>query len=342
MAKVVTLGEIMMRFSPPGRERFMQAKNFDVNYGGGEANVAISLSNFGHEVYYVTKVPNNALGDCAIAALRKLNVNCNYVARGGKRLGIYYLENGESVRPSSVIYDRGDSSMSKATISDFDFDEIFKNVDLFHVSGITPVLSEQCAEITMNALKSAKKNNVTVSLDLNYRSKLWKYDIEEKQKLIENMMEYVDICFGNARDAAKVLRYSYNNIDFINSDYNICINEENMRRVLEKYNFTYLITTKRNSISASDNALSAVVCGQNKFYEGKEYNLHIVDRVGGGDAFAAGFLHGILSGYSTEYSLEFAIAASAIKHTIPGDINLATVEDIESLLEEDRAGIIKR
>ena len=331
-----------MRFSPPGRERFMQAKNFDVNYGGGEANVAISLSNFGHEVYYVTKVPNNALGDCAIATLRKLNVNCNYVAKGGKRLGVYYLENGESVRPSSVIYDREDSSMSKATISDFDFDEIFKNVDLFHVSGITPVLSSECAEITMEALKSARKNNVTVSFDLNYRAKLWTSNIKENQNLISNMMEYVDICFGNARDAAKVLGYCHNNIDFINGDYNICINEENMRRVLEKYNFTYLITTKRNSISASDNGLSAAVCGKDKFYEGKEYNLHIVDRVGGGDAFAAGFLHGILSGYSTEYSLEFAIAASAIKHTIPGDINLATVEDIESLLEEDRAGIIKR
>lgn len=342
MAKVVTLGEIMIRFSPPGREKFMQAKNFDVNYGGGEANVAASLSNFKHEVYYVTKVPNNVLGDCAIATLRKLNVNCDYVAKGGKRLGIYYLENGESVRPSSVIYDREDSSMSKATISDFDFDEIFKNADLFHVSGITPVLSDQCAEITIEALKSAKKNNVTISFDLNYRSKLWISSIKEKQRLISNMMEYVDICFGNARDAAKALGYFYNNMDFINGDYDICINEENMRKVLERYNFTYLITTKRNSISASDNGLSAAVCGKDKFYEGKGYNLHIVDRVGGGDAFAAGFLHGVLSGYSMEYSLEFAIAASAIKHTIPGDINFATVEDVKSLVDGDGSGRVQR
>ena len=342
MAKVVTLGEIMMRLSPPGREKFMQSKKIDVNYGGAEANVAVSLSNFGHDVYYVTKVPDNVLGNCAIATLRKLNVNCDYVAKGGKRLGVYYLENGESVRPSSVIYDREDSSMSKATISDFDFDEIFKNVDLFHVSGITPVLSDECAEIIMEALKSAKKNNVTVSFDLNYRAKLWTSNIKEKQKLISTMMEYVDICFGNARDAAKALGYCYNNIDFINGDYNICINEENMRKVLEKYNFTYLITTKRNSISASDNDLSAVVCGKEKFYEGKEYNLHIVDRVGGGDAFAAGFLHGILSGYSMKHSLEFAIAASAIKHTIPGDINFATVEDVKSLANGDGAGRVQR
>lgn len=342
MAKVVTLGEIMMRLSPPGCEKFMQAKNFDINYGGAEANVAVSLSNFGHNVYYVTKVPDNEIGNCVIATLRKLNVNCDYVAKGGKRLGIYYLENGESVRPSSVIYDREDSSMSKATVLDFDFDKIFKNIDLFHISGITPVLSDQCAAITMEALKSAKKNNVTVSFDLNYRAKLWKDKIKEKQKLMESMMEYVDICFGNARDAAKALGYCDNNIDFINGDYKICINENNMRKVLEKYNFDYLITTKRNSISASDNGWSAAVCGKEKFYEGKEYNLHIVDRVGSGDAFAAGFLHGILSGYSMEYSLEFAIAAAAIKHTIPGDINFATTEDVRNLADGDGAGRVQR
>ena len=342
MAKVVTLGEIMLRLSPPSRERFIQASNFEINYGGGEANVAASLSIFGHEVYYVTKVPDNEIGKSAIAALRRLNVKCDYVARGGKRLGIYYLENGESVRPSSVIYDREDSSISKASVSDFDFDKIFKGADLFHVSGITPVLSKECAEITMAALKSAKKNNVKVSFDLNYRAKLWKENIEEKQELMSTFMEYVDICFGNARDAAKALGYKDGNIDFINGDYKICINEENMKKVLEKYNFTYLITTKRNSVSASDNGWSAAVYGNNKLYEGKEYDLHIVDRVGGGDAFAAGFLHGILSDKSMEDSLEFAIAAAAIKHTIPGDINYSTVDEVENLVKSDGAGRVQR
>lgn len=342
MAKVVTLGEIMLRLSPPGRERFMQANSFDVNYGGGEANVAASLSNYGHETYFVSKVPANEIGNVALATLKKLGVNCDYVAKGGKRLGIYFLENGESIRPSSVIYDRADSALSEATIADFDFDKIFEGKDLFHVSGITPVLSKECAEITMAALKSAKKNNVTVSFDLNYRAKLWTDGIEEKQKMMASFMPYVDICFGNARDAVKALGYKDGDIDFLDGEYSICINEENMGKVANKYGFKYLITTKRTSLSASDNNFSALVYGDGKLYQAKEYHLHIVDRVGGGDAFASGFLHGAISGYTMEHSLEFAVAAGSIKHTMPGDINYTNVAEVEALIGGDGAGRVQR
>ena len=342
MSKVVTLGEILTRLSPPGNERFIQATSFDINYGGGEANVAVSLANYGHDVIFISKVPDNPIGDCAIASLRKFNVNCDYIARGGKRLGIYYLENGASVRSSNVVYDRENSAISTASFNEFDFDSIFKNTDLFHISGITTVISRQAAEITIEALKSAKRNNVLVSFDLNYRSKLWMNDIEEKQKFMKNAMKYVDICFGNARDAAMVLGYSDGKSDFINGSYDICISEENMRKVLNRYNFKCLITSKRESKSASDNIYSAIVCKKDSFYSSKKYNIHIVDRVGGGDSFAAGFLHGVLSDYTMEQSLEFATAAAAIKHTMPGDLNITTVDEVLKLALGDGAGRVDR
>lgn len=342
MAKVVTLGEIMLRLSPPGNERFMQATSFDINYGGGEANVAVSLANYGHNVSFVSKIPNNAIGDCAIGTLRKFNVNCDHIVRGGHRLGIYFLENGASIRPSSVVYDRANSAIAEAEVSDFNFDEIFMDVDLFHVSGITPVISKKGAEITLAALKSAKKNNVKVSFDLNYRAKLWTEGISEKQEFLSEMMEYVDICFGNPKDAAKMLAFNDGENDFINGDYSICISEENMKKVIEKYNFEYLIATNRQSISASDNGWSSLVCNKEILYKSKKYTLHIVDRVGGGDSFAAGFLHGVLSGYTMEQSLEFATAAAAIKHTIPGDLNITTVDEVLKLALGDGAARVDR
>ncbi|MBS4956964.1 MAG: sugar kinase [Clostridium sp.] len=342
MAKVVTLGEVMLRLSPPGNERFMQATSFDINYGGGEANVAVSLANYGHNVSFVSKIPNNAIGECAIGTLRKFNVNCDHIARGGDRLGIYFLENGASIRPSSVVYDRANSAIAEADVSEFDFDEIFNGVDLFHVSGITPVISKKGAKITLAALKSAKNNNVKVSFDLNYRAKLWTEEISEKQEVLSEMMEYVDICFGNPKDAAKMLAFNDGENDFINGDYSICISEENMKKVIEKYKFEYLITTNRQSISASDNGWSSLVCNSERLYNSKKYNLHIVDRVGGGDSFAAGFLHGVLSDYTMEQSLEFATAAAAIKHTMPGDLNITTVDEVLKLALGDGAGRVDR
>lgn len=342
MAKVVTLGEIMLRFSPPGYERFAQASRFDVNYGGAEANVAASLAQLGNNAAFLSKIPVNAIGDAAIATLKSLGVNCQYIARGGKRLGIYFLENGASIRPSSVVYDRADSSVTQAKATEFDFDKIFNDVDLFHVSGITPVLSQDAADLTLAALKKAKEHSVTVSFDLNYRAKLWTNHIEEKQQMLSDMMPYVDICFGNARDAAKCLGYTENGIDFINGDYNICVNETHMTNVMKRYGFTHLITTLRNSISASDNGWSGAICTDSGLYHGRTYDLHIVDRVGGGDAFAAGVLHGILAEMGDEKALEFGLAAAAIKHTIPGDLNFISAEEVLNLMNTDGAGRVQR
>ena len=342
MAKVVTLGEIMLRLSPPGYQRFTQADNFEINYGGAEANVAASLSQFGHHSLFLSKIPENAIGDAAISTLRSLNVDCDHIARGGKRLGIYFLENGASVRPSSVVYDRADSSVTKASVEEFDFDEIFKDAKLFHVSGITPVLSEDAKKLTFAALKKAKEHHVMVSFDLNYRAKLWTSGVKEKQQMLSEMMEYADICFGNARDAAKCLGYAEDGVDFINGDYSICTDEEHMRNVLNHYHFTYLVTTLRNSLSASDNGWSGAVCTSDDYYKGRDYMLHIVDRVGGGDSFASGFLHGILSNMGSRKSLEFGLAAAAIKHTIPGDLNYVTESEVLSMIESDGAGRVQR
>ena len=342
MAKVVTLGEIMLRLSPPGYQRFTQADSFEINYGGAEANVAASLSQFGHHSLFLSKIPKNAIGDAAISTLRSLNVDCEHIARGGKRLGIYFLENGASVRPSSVVYDRADSSVTKASVEEFDFDEIFKDAKLFHVSGITPVLSEDAKKLTFAALKKAKEHQVMVSFDLNYRAKLWTSGVKEKQQMLSEMMEYADICFGNARDAAKCLGYAEDGVDFINGDYSICTDEEHMRNVLNHYHFTYLVTTLRNSLSASDNGWSGAVCTSDDYYKGRDYMLHIVDRVGGGDSFASGFLHGILSNMGSRKSLEFGLAAAAIKHTIPGDLNYVTESEVLSMIESDGAGRVQR
>ena len=342
MAKVVTLGEIMLRLSPPGYQRFSQANNFEINYGGAEANVAASLAQFGHHALFLSKIPQNAIGDAAIGTLRSLNVDCSHIARGGKRLGIYFLENGASIRPSSVVYDRADSAVTSALPDEFDFDEIFKDADLFHVSGITPVLSEEAKELTFAALKKAREHHVKISFDLNYRSKLWTSGVEEKQEMLSEMMEYVDICFGNARDAAKCLGYFEDGVDFINGDYSICVDEKHMRNVLNHYHFSHLITTLRNSISASDNGWSGAVCTPDDYYKGRDYMLHIVDRVGGGDSFASGFLHGILSDMGSRKSLEFGLASAAIKHTIPGDLNYINESEVLAMIESDGAGRVQR
>ncbi|WP_160680898.1 sugar kinase [Clostridium sp. C8-1-8] len=342
MAKVVTLGELLLRLSPPGNGRFLQASQFDLHFGGSEANVALSLALFGHQSVFISKIPSNPIGDSGIQILKKQGVDCSKIARGGERLGIYYLENGYSVRPSRVVYDRSHSAITEAEVSEFDFDKIFDQADLFHVSGITPVLSEKAAILTMAAMKAAKKKNITVSFDLNYRLKLWTTDVKEKQKIMQSLMEYTDICFGNALDAAKCMGYSGDGIDYINSSYELSVSAEEMAKVVKNYGLKYLITSLRNSISASDNGYSAAISDGTTYYKGKEYDLHILDRVGGGDAFTAGFLHGYLTGKSMEEALEFGIAAAAIKHTLPGDINYTTVDEVEALVATGGSGRVIR
>ena len=244
-----------------------------------------------------------------------------------------FWKTGPTVRPSSVVYDRADSSITQASAEEFDFDQIFDGAELFHVSGITPVLSEETARLTRIALQKAKEHDVTTSFDLNYRAKLWTEDVKGKQKMLSELMPYVDICFGNARDAAKCLGYAEKDKNFIDGDYSICVDEKHMENVRERYGFTNLITTLRKSISASDNGWSGAVCSESGLYQGSGYNLHIVDRVGGGDSFAAGFLHGILTHMEPDRALEFALAAAAIKHTIPGDLNYISEEEVLTLNE---------
>ncbi len=342
MAKVVTMGEIMLRLSPPGYQRFSQAASFNACYGGAEANVAASLAQLGHTVSFLTKVPANPIGDAALYSLRSLGVDCSHVARGGDRLGIYFLENGASVRPSSVIYDRRDSAFTKAGAEEFDLDAIFRDAALFHLSGISPVLSPQAGALCLAAVKAAKEHHVTVSFDLNYRSRLWESQVKEKQRLLSEIISYADICFGNPRDAANCLGYTVPELDLLHCEYDDCISREQLEKMADHYHLDTIITTQRNSISASDNGWSARLYTDQKLYTGSAYQLHIVDRVGGGDAFAAGVLHGHLQHMSPQDSLEFGIAAAAIKHTIPGDVNYISEAEVLQLMENRGTGRVQR
>lgn len=334
------MGEIMLRLSTPGYSRFSQAERFDVVYGGGEANVAVSLANYGFDAHFVSRVPEHEIGQCAVNTLRRFNVNTDYVARGGERLGIYFLETGASMRPSKVVYDRAESSIATATEDDFDFDAIFEGAEWFHFSGITPAISEEAAKLTEMACKAAKKHGVTVSVDLNYRKKLW--TPERAQEVMTNLMEYVDVCIGNEEDAELCLGFKPGHTDVTTGDLELDGYKRIFTEMKEKFNFKYVVTTLRESYSASDNGWSALIYDGNEFYHSKKYNVRIVDRVGGGDSFAGGLICGLLDGKSQGDALEFAVAASAMKHTIFGDFNLVTREEVENLAGGDASGRVQR
>ena len=338
--KVVTMGEIMLRLSSPGFLRFNQSNSFDVVYGGGEANVAVSLANYGLEAYFVSKLPKHEIGQCAIEALRKQNVKTDFVARGGDRVGIYFLETGASMRPSKVVYDRANSAISEAEISDFDFDAIFKDAEWFHFTGITPALGPKAAALTEAALKAAKQHGVTVSVDLNFRKKLW--TPEQAQKVMTPLMQYVDVCIGNEEDAEKVLGFKPGDTNVEKGELELAGYMDMFRRMQEKFNFQYVATSLRESYSASDNGWSALIYDGNEFYHSKKYEVRIVDRVGGGDSFASGLIYGLISGKDYKAALEFGVAASALKHTIFGDFNLVTVEEVEALVGGDASGRVQR
>ncbi len=340
MKKVVTMGEIMLRLSTPGYSRFSQANSFDVIYGGGEANVAVSLANYGFDAHFVSRVPKHEIGQCAVNALRKYNVNTKYVARGGDRLGIYFLETGASMRPSKVVYDRAESAIATATEADFDFDAIFEGAEWFHFSGITPAISKEAAKLTEMACKAAKKHGVTVSVDLNYRKKLW--TPAEAQEVMTKLMEYVDVCIGNEEDAELCLGFKPGHTDVTQGELELDGYKRIFTEMKEKFNFKYVVTTLRESYSASDNGWSALIYDGNEFYHSKKYNVRIVDRVGGGDSFAGGLICGMLDGKTQGEALEFAVAASAMKHTIFGDFNLVTREEVENLAGGDASGRVQR
>lgn len=340
MKKVVTLGEIMLRLTTPRYERFVQSDSFDVIYGGGEANVAVSLANYGFNSYFVSKLPKNEIGQAAINHLRRFGVNTEFVERGGDRVGIYYLESGASMRPSKVIYDRSHSSISEAEISEFDFDEIFKDADWFHFSGITPAISEKAAILTEEALKSAKKHGVTVSVDLNYRKNLW--TPERAKEVMTKLMQYVDVCIGNEEDAHLTLGFKPGETDVTSGELELSGYHNIFKQMKEKFGFKYVISSLRESYSASDNGWSACAYDGNEFYHSRQYDVRIVDRVGGGDSFASGVIYGLLTGKDFKDALEFGVAASALKHTIHGDFNMVTVDEVEKLLGGDGSGRVQR
>ena len=343
MAKIVTMGEIMLRLSTPNNEKFIQADEFDINYGGGEANVAVSLANYGHDAEFVSALPKNPIGDAAIATLRKYNVGTKHISRSGERVGIYFLETGSAMRASNVVYDRANSSISTAKADEFDFDEIFKDADWFHFTGITPAVSDSAAKLTEVALKAAKKAGVTVSVDLNFRKKLW--SSEKAKRIMTNLMQYVDVCIGNEEDAEKVLGFKPGNTDVTAGELELNGYVDIFNQMCDQFKFKYVISSLRESFSASNNAWSACIMdgATREFYHSKKYHITpIVDRVGGGDSFAAGLICGLCDKKDFKSALEFAVAASALKHTIPGDFNLVTREDVEGLAGGDGSGRVQR
>lgn len=337
--KVITLGELLLRLSTQQHKRFCQTDAFEVIYGGSEANVSVSLANFGVDSYFVSKLPDNPIGYSARAFLRKYGVNTEYIKMGEGRMGIYFYEKGTSVRPPRVVYDRSNSAITKASTAEFNFDEIFRNADWFHVSGITPALGPNCVEICEEALKHAKKYNVPVSVDLNYREKLWPYD--EYEKAMSKILKYADLCIGWLDDN-KDKNLKYNTTNFAQTDFDESKYINIFRNMCKNYNLEYVVTTLRESYSADDNSLSAVIYDGNKLYHSKKYNFSILDRVGAGDAFAAGLIYKLVNKSNCEDALEFAVAASVLKHGIEGDSNLVSEDDVENLLSGNTYGSIQR
>ncbi len=338
--KVVTMGEIMMRLAPPNHLRFVQTDSFDVVFGGGEANVAVSLANYGLDAYFVSKLPEHHIGQAAVNSLRRYGVHTDYITRGGDRVGIYFAEAGASVRASQVIYDRANSAIAEADIADFDFDAIFSDATWFHWSGITPAISDKATELTRAALKAAKKHNVTVSVDLNYRHKLW--SPEKAQKVMTELMQYVDVCIGNEEDAEIALGFKPGKSDVTKGELDIEGYRDILKQMHDEFGFKYVVSTLRESYSASDNGWSAIIYDGKEYHRSPRYELRIVDRVGGGDSFAAGLIYGLITGKSMNDALDFAVAASALKHTISGDYNMMTTAEVEKLVGGDASGRVQR
>ncbi len=340
MSKVVTFGEIMLRLAPNGYYRFFQDDQMQATFGGGEANVAVSLANFGLDSVYVTKLPDHAIGQAAVNSLRYFGVDTSKITRGGERVGIYYLEKGASQRGSVCIYDRKYSAIQQATTADFDWDSIFDGADWFHFTGITPALGENVVEICKEACIKAKEKGVKISCDLNYRGKLWTR--EEARKAMTELCKYVDVCISNEEDAKDVFGIEAENTDITGGKLNKEGYKSVAKQLADKFGFEKVAITLRTSISASDNNWAAMLYDGNDYYFSKEYKLHIVDRVGGGDSFGAGLIYAILSGKSSKDTIEFAVAASALKHSIEGDFNRVTVKEAEKLAGGDGSGRVQR
>lgn len=338
--KVVTFGEIMLRLAPEGYNRFMQAEKYLATYGGAEANVAVSLANYGVPVDFVTKLPSHDIGQLAINRMRFFGVGTDKIVRGGERVGIYYCEKGASQRPSKVIYDRANSSIATAKAADFDWAKIFEGVDWFHFTGITAALSPEIANICEMALIEAKKRNITCSCDLNYRKKLWTR--EQAGATMTKLCKYIDVCISNEEDAKDVFGICAENTDITSGKLDYEGYKSVARQLMEKFNFKYVAITLRESLSANDNNWAAMLYDGQGYYFSKKYPIHIVDRVGGGDSFGAGLIYSLLNKFDSQRAIEFAVAASCLKHTIEGDFNMVTVDEVEKLAGGDGSGRVQR
>lgn len=338
--KIITFGEIMMRLATPARLRFSQAKELELTYGGGEANVAVSLCNFGLDATFITKLPQNPFGDGAIQQLRGLGVDTSKIARGGERIGVYFLETGASQRASVVVYDRANSAIPGVKAGEFPWESSFEGASWFHFTGITPALGPDVAAATMEAAKAAKAMGLTVSCDLNYRKKLW--TPAQAQATMSEIMEFVDVAIGNEEDAEKVFGIKAENTDVSGGEIGHANYEAVARGLASKFGFKTVAITLRESYSADKNGWSAMLLHDDKIRASKKYELQIVDRVGGGDSFAGGLIYGLASGKSGQDALEFATAASCLKHSIAGDFNLVSVAEVESLMGGGGSGRVQR
>ena len=340
MAKVVTFGELMIRLQPYNYERFVQADHLEFTFGGGEANVAVSLANYGVDAAFVTKLPAHAIGQCAVNSLRRYGVDTSMIVRGGDRVGIYFNEKGASQRPSVCIYDRAHSAIQESQPSDFDWDTIFEGVDWFHFTGITPALGPNLVEICREACKAAKARGIKISCDLNYRGKLWTRD--QAREAMTELCQYVDVCISNEEDAKDVFGIEAEATDVTAGELNKEGYKSVARQLAEKFGFEKVAITLRESKSAFDNDWSAMLYDGKDYCFSKLYHLHIIDRIGVGDSFGGGLIYALLGGKSTQEAVEFAVAASALKHSIEGDYNFATVAEVEKLAGGDGSGRVQR
>lgn len=340
MNKVITFGELMLRLAPENYMRFVQSEKFEATFGGAEANVAVSLCNYGIDAAFVSKLPSHEIGQAAVNSLRKYGVDTSKIVRGGDRVGIYYCEKGASQRPSKVIYDRANSSIATSVKSDFDWEKIFEGARWFHFTGITPALSESTAEICLDACKEAKRRGITVSCDLNYRKKLWSR--EKAGEIMGALCQYVDYCIANEEDAKDVFGIEAEGADVTGGKLNRNGYISVAEKLTEKFGFKGVAITLRESKSANDNDWSGMLYVENSAYFAKKYSMHIVDRVGGGDSFGGGLIFSLMSGYAPQKAIDFAVAASCLKHSIEGDYNLVSVNEVQTLAGGDASGRVQR
>lgn len=340
MKRIITFGEIMMRLNPEGYLRFIQAGKFEASYAGGEANVAVSLANYGMDAAFVSKVPAHEIGQAAVNELRRFGVDTNLMVRGGDRLGIYFAEKGASQRASKVIYDRANSAFALAKPEEFDWDAIFMGADWFHWTGITPALGGELPRICMEACRAAKERGITISCDLNYRKKLWSR--EKAGETMSQLAPYVDVCIANEEDAKDVFGIAAPDTDLntgkLSREGYISV----ARQLTERFGFKKVAITLRGSISASDNDWAGMLYSNGEAFFSPTYRIHIVDRVGGGDSFGGGLIYSLLSGYDDQKTINFAVAASCLKHTVEHDMNLMSVSEVEALANGNGSGRVQR